>query len=360
MRRRPPGRRPGCGRSAAATREAAANAARHAGTDRVDVYVEVEDDVAVAFVRDRGVGFDPDAVPDDRRGVAESVVGRMARVGGEATVRSRPGEGTEVRLRLPLGPGRPCRSRRVVTRVPGRRPRAVPRRRAGRAGAAVTTSSARPVTSTQAVALHPRRRTPDVVLLDVHLPGGGGVAVVAGGCWPPIPDLKFLALSVSDAPDDVIAVIRAGARGYVTKSISGAELSDAIERVARGDAVFSPRLAGFVLDAFAGAPTPRPPTTRSSTSSRPASATCCGFIARGYTYKEVASELSQREDGRDPRLGGAPQAPALEPPRAHPLGHRPPHRLISEPTPARYREWPLANHVLLSSILSMILGRTVR
>src|SRR6266480_5904491 len=91
---------------------------------------------------------------------------------------------------------------------------------------------------------------PDVVLLDVHLPGGGGQAVVQA-VKTSHPEVKFLALSASDAPEDVIAVIRAGARGYVTKTISGAELVDAVYRVAAGDAVFSPRLAGFVLDAFA-------------------------------------------------------------------------------------------------------------
>jgi DNA-binding NarL/FixJ family response regulator len=90
---------------------------------------------------------------------------------------------------------------------------------------------------------------PDVVLLDVHLPDGGGQAVIAG-VSPERPGVRFLALSVSDAAEDVIAVVRAGARGYVTKTISGEELTDAIHRVADGDAVFSPRLAGFVLDAF--------------------------------------------------------------------------------------------------------------
>ncbi len=90
----------------AAAREAATNASLHAGTGKVDVYVEVEDDAAVAFIRDRGAGFDPASVPADRRGLAQSIVGRMARAGGEAVVRSRPGEGTEVRLRLPLRPDR--------------------------------------------------------------------------------------------------------------------------------------------------------------------------------------------------------------------------------------------------------------
>ncbi len=99
--------------------------------------------------------------------------------------------------------------------------------------------------------------TPDVVLLDVHMPGGGGVEVIRRSAGT-VPGVRFLALSVSDAPDDVIAVIRAGARGYVTKTISADELVEAIERVADGDAVFSPRLAGFVLDAFANGPPARP------------------------------------------------------------------------------------------------------
>ena len=100
---------------------------------------------------------------------------------------------------------------------------------------------------------------PDVVLLDVHLPGGGGQAVVAA-LRASQPQVRFLALSASDAPEDVIAVIRAGARGYVTKTISGPDLVDAVRRVAGGDTVFSPRLAGFVLDAFAAVP----PTARAS------------------------------------------------------------------------------------------------
>src|SRR6201990_1552723 len=99
------------------------------------------------------------------------------------------------------------------------------------------------------------RLLPDVVLLDVHLPGGGGHAVITEG-KKEHPDIKFLALSAADAPEDVIAVIRAGARGYVTKTISTSDLADAIVRVADGDAVFSHRLAGFVLDAFAAAPAP--------------------------------------------------------------------------------------------------------
>jgi len=132
---------------------------------------------------------------------------------------------------------------------------------------------------------------PDVVLLDVHLPGGGGQAVVQA-IKASHPSVRFLALSASDAPEDVIAVIRAGARGYVTKTISTAELADAIRRVAAGDAVFSHRLAGFVLDAFSAAPAEVKPsfdpeldqlTSREREVLR--------LIAQGYTYKEIAGEL---------------------------------------------------------------------
>jgi len=134
---------------------------------------------------------------------------------------------------------------------------------------------------------------PDVVLLDVHLPGGGGQAVVAA-IKATHPQVRFLALSASDAPEDVIAVIRAGARGYVTKTISGAELVDAVRRVAAGDAVFSPRLAGFVLDAFAADPVPggRGPSFDPELDQlTPREREVLRLIARGYTYREIAREL---------------------------------------------------------------------
>jgi DNA-binding NarL/FixJ family response regulator len=132
------------------------------------------------------------------------------------------------------------------------------------------------------------RVVPDVVVLDVHLPDGSGDAVIRA-CAETAPDVRFLALSVSDAAEDVIAVIRAGARGYVTKSIAPAELTAAIRRVHEGDAVFSPRLAGFVLDAFAGDPAPAiDPDVDQLT---PREREVLRFIARGYTYKEIASEL---------------------------------------------------------------------
>ncbi len=146
--------------------------------------------------------------------------------------------------------------------------------------------------ATAAVELIGERR-PDVVLLDVHLPGGGGVAVLRG-VMPHHPEVQFLALSVSDAPEDVIAVIRAGARGYVTKTISGAELLQAVERIGAGDAVFSPRLAGFVLDAFAGDGAGAGVVTGIDPELdqlSPREREVLRLIARGYTYKEVARDL---------------------------------------------------------------------
>ena len=133
-----------------------------------------------------------------------------------------------------------------------------------------------------------RAANPDVVLLDVHMPGGGGLAVMAA-VHTERQEVRFLALSVSDAPQDVIAVIRAGARGYVTKNIAPAELRDAITRVHAGDAVFSPRLAGFVLDAFAAAvPEPVDPELDQLT---PREREVLRLIARGFAYKQVARRL---------------------------------------------------------------------
>lgn len=131
---------------------------------------------------------------------------------------------------------------------------------------------------------------PDVALLDVHLPGGqgGGGAEVVARCAD-IPQVRFLALSVSDSPEDVVSVIRAGARGYVTKSVSPGDLLEAIKRVASGDAAFSPRLAGFVLDAFGTREVAAHEDELDLLSAREQEV--MRLIARGYTYKEVAAEL---------------------------------------------------------------------
>jgi DNA-binding NarL/FixJ family response regulator len=130
---------------------------------------------------------------------------------------------------------------------------------------------------------------PDVVLVDVHMPGGGGAEVIRS-VHAGLPAVRFLALSVSDAAEDVIGVVRAGARGYVTKAIDGAALTEAIVRVASGDAVFGPRLAGFVLDAFAGEDA-APVADEDLDSLTPREREVLRLIARGYTYREAAQEL---------------------------------------------------------------------
>jgi DNA-binding NarL/FixJ family response regulator len=140
----------------------------------------------------------------------------------------------------------------------------------------------------EAVAVIGRTR-PDVVLLDVHMPDGGGKAVL-DQVTKTSPEVRFLALSVSDAAEDVIGVIRAGARGYVTKTISGADLGAAVRRVKDGDAVFSPRLAGFVLDAFTRNPdTPLHDPELDQLTQREREV--LRLLARGYAYKEIASRL---------------------------------------------------------------------
>ena len=129
---------------------------------------------------------------------------------------------------------------------------------------------------------------PQVVLLDVHIPDGGGRAVIEG-VHAENEDVQFLALSASDAAEDVIDIIRAGARGYVTKTVSADELVDAIRRVADGDAVFSPKLAGFVLDAFAAIPVAQIDSELDQLTAREREV--LQHVARGYTYKEIAEQL---------------------------------------------------------------------
>lgn len=139
------------------------------------------------------------------------------------------------------------------------------------------------------------KEQPDVVLLDVHMPDGGGLAVITQAPGP-----QYLALSVSDAAEDVIALIRAGARGYVTKNIDGPELAEAVVQVHGGDAYFSPRLAGFVLDAFASGGVVEDPAGEPEKAGEDEAVVdkltrreleVLRLLARGYTYKEIASEL---------------------------------------------------------------------
>ena len=330
----------------AAAREAMVNAAKHAQVEEISVYAEVEDGTASVFVRDRGVGFDPAVVGSDRRGLAESIRGRMERHGGTATVRSSPGNGTEIELTVPVTQRRPAASpspsRRRYRESPsiGRMPsmsqpvtvflvddHALFRTgvkaelaglgddridvvgEAGSVGEAVVRITSDP---------------PDVVLLDVHMPDGGGRAVLEQ-VHAKLPDVVFLALSVSDAAEDVIAVIRAGARGYVTKTISGRELADAVVRVSAGDAVFSPRLAGFVLDAFSDRGGPAPVTDPELDLLSPArarGAQAAGPRVRLQGDRRAAVHLDQ--DGGDARVQRAAQDPEVEPLRAVPLGLRPP------------------------------------
>ena len=247
---------------------------------QVSLYAEVEPD-AVTVLRPRpGPRVRPGAVPGDRQGIAQSIRARMARFGGTAVVRSSPGEGTEVELSMPRhgragepdGQGATDRAAALFL---------VDDHAVFRSGVRAELGDAVEVVGeadeVDAAVELINERVPDVVLLDVHLPGGGGQAVLRG-VHARHPDIRFLALSVSDAPEDVIAVIRAGARGYVTKTISGPELLQAVSRVGAGDAVFSPRLAGFVLDAFAGGRRRgrrRRGSTPSWTSSRPGSGRCC-------------------------------------------------------------------------------------
>ena len=133
-----------------------------------------------------------------------------------------------------------------------------------------------------------RERQPDLVLVDVHMPAGGGRAVIEG-VHSTHPDIRFLAISASDAPEDVVATVRAGARGYVTKTVSPADLAQAIRRVVDGDAVFSPKLAGFVLDAFAAIEVTDLDPELDKLTKRERDV--LQHIARGYTYREVGEQL---------------------------------------------------------------------
>ena len=274
-----------------ASREAMLNASRHGG-GAVSVYLEVTDGQAEIFIKDRGPGFELADVPEDRLGVRESIIGRMNRHGGSAAILSGP-DGTEVRLRLPAASTDNGAKERSGTIRTGRRMNAA---EAGAAGRDPRGDRGRPRHLPVRAQSRPRRQ---------HPRGGGGrppwsrpspsspssgptsccwtctfpaAAAAAGGrCIAGSAALlgatRFLALSVSDAAEDVVSVIRAGARGYVTKTISGAEITDAVRRVAGGDAVFSPRLAGSFWTL--SVPRRRTSPTTNWTSSRPANLRSC-------------------------------------------------------------------------------------
>jgi DNA-binding NarL/FixJ family response regulator len=336
----------------AAAREATVNAAKWSGASVISLFAEVETAEVSIVVRDRGQGFDPEAVPEDRKGLAESIHGRMTRRGGTAAVSTAKGEGAKVTLKMPrtasaaAGPARGVRgdgSAQGAKGPPRRHGQRQHRSGRGDQGLAEDAAGRRAAAGGPGRVVSPGRHRgadmsaprvvlvddhglfrsgvraelgrqvevvgeaddvqpaieligsvlPDVVLLDVHLPGGGGQAVVEA-IKASHPEVRFLALSASDAPEDVIAVIRAGARGYVTKTISTADLADAVRRVAAGDAVFSHRLAGFVLDAFAATPSPgevKPSFDPELDQLTSREREVLRLIAQGYTYKEIAREL---------------------------------------------------------------------
>ncbi len=272
-----------------ATREAITNAAKHSGVSTVDVYAEATPAGVEVFVRDRGTGFDAEQVADDRQGIRGSIVGRMERHGGtrlgpQCSRGGHRGPAVPPRSCQPTQGDHPMTPRTVVIVDDHAMFRTGVRSELGTA-VNVLAEAADVDQAVQAVISH----QPEVVLLDVHLPGGGGAEVMRRTTGK-AGNTRFLALSVSDAAEDVIGTIRAGARGYVTKTITGPELVAAIERVAQGDAVFSPRLAGFVLDAFAGTievAAVDEDLDRLTEREREV----MRLIARGYSYKEVGAEL---------------------------------------------------------------------
>ena len=262
-----------------AAREAMTNAAKFAGDGEISVYAEADASSVSVFVRDRGAGFDRASVPT---GPPRAL--RLDRGSSRARRRARDDQ---------IGARRGNRDRAdAAEELVMRRVVLVDDHALFRAGVRGELSDVVDIVGeagsvTEAVPLI-LELDPEVVLLDVHLPDGGGEAVIAAVALER-PGVKFLALSVSDAAEDVIGVIRAGARGYVTKTISREELLDAIERVAEGDAVFSPRLAGFVLDAFrAGEPVGADAELETLT---PREREVLQLIARGYRYKEIAARL---------------------------------------------------------------------
>jgi DNA-binding NarL/FixJ family response regulator len=297
----------------AAAREAVLNASKFGGGAPVSVYLEASESGAHAFVRDRGPGFEPDRIPPDRRGVA-----RVDRRPHGAPRRPRPNH------------ERNRRGHRSRARARGRRAMTGPRvllvddHQLFRAGVRTELAPLVPVVGEASVAEAVRTidaLEPDVVLLDVHMPDGGGVAVIEQVA-PRRPELRFLALSVSDAPEDVIAVIRAGARGYVTKTISGPELAAAVRRVRRRRRLL----------AAPGGLRARRLRRRRTGGGRGRTRRAHAARARGapahrprlHVQGDRAPARDLRQDRRGARLLRAAQAAALEPVRAVALGGRVP------------------------------------
>ena len=273
----------------AAVREAAHNAAQHSGMAEVSVYVEVEPQRVTAYVRDRGKGFDLDAVEPGRVGVRESIIGRMARHGGRAQVHTAPDDGTEVVLEV----GRTAGPGGAGVRRPGCSSSTTTSCSAPACGPSSATpwrwSARRPTSSRPCRASGPPIRRSSCSTCTC--PAAAGKAVLET-LKPERPDLVFLALSVSDAAEDVIAVIRAGARGYVTKTISSDELAAAIAPRARRRRGLLPPAGGVRARRLLRRSAHHRRRSRSSTSSAPREREVMRLIARGYTYKEIARRLS--------------------------------------------------------------------
>ena len=288
-----------------AAREAMVNAAKHSGANKIDVYAEVSEELVEVSFATAARDSTPTTWP--RTGWASNAASSTGWPVTAGPPLSVPDPGTapkyDWRSRDDSAHAAPPAGRATRGHPTAQDPTAEPRgpyrvvvvddhamfrtgvkAEIGRSVAVVGEAA----DADRAIAVVVQTR-PDVVLLDVHLPGGGGIEVLRK-VREKNPEQRFLALSVSDAAEDVIGLIRAGARGYVTKSISGAELIDAIRRIAEGDAVFSPRLAGFVLDALSGAidlAAVDEDLDRLSVREREV----MRLIARGYAYKEVAKEL---------------------------------------------------------------------
>ena len=308
-----------------AARQALVNAATHGG-EPISVYCEASGGTVEVFVRDHGNGFDVHTIPEDRLGIRESIVGSDAVAVRWRSCRDRIGAprcGCICRWPISRRTGPTATTRRTTTQ------RTATKRMAAMSDAGNPTNEGHTPVADQSIRVavvddHEMFRAgviatlqpyfnivgqapdvegsivmiadtqPDVVLLDVHVPGGegGGGAEILTKSLPLSPRSAFLALSVSDSPQDVGAVIRAGARGYVTKTITANDLVSSIRQVHEGYAVFSPKLAGFVLSAFQGAPMGGAPVHDDELDRLSArEQEVMRLIARGYTYKEVASEL---------------------------------------------------------------------